>query len=99
MENRNSGAMVGVGMVAGLAVGLAVGLLYAPRPGKETRAILKERAMEVKEKARKMAEDMKELTGSVMQMAKEGIDTGSDLYIEVKENLKGGRDHGRQRNG
>jgi gas vesicle protein len=102
MENRNNRAMmmgVGVGMVAGLAVGLAAGLLYAPRPGKETRAILKERAMEVWEKAEKMAEDMKELSGSVMQMAKEGIDTGSDLYVEVKENLIGGRQYGRQRNG
>jgi gas vesicle protein len=81
MDNRNSGAMMGVGLAAGLALGLAIGLLYAPRPGKETRAILKERAMEVKDKAGEMAEDMKERAGSMMQMAKERMHAGSDSHM------------------
>jgi gas vesicle protein len=71
MENRNSGALLGVGLAAGLALGLAIGLLYAPRPGRETWAMLKERAIEVKEKAGEMAEEMKERGGTMMERAKE----------------------------
>jgi gas vesicle protein len=37
MENKNSGIMMGVGLVAGLAIGVALGLLYAPQSGEETR--------------------------------------------------------------
>jgi gas vesicle protein len=71
MENKNSGALLGVGLAAGLALGLAIGLLYAPRPGRETRAMLKEQAMAMKEKAGEMAEEMKERGGTMMERAKE----------------------------
>jgi len=81
MDNRNSGAMMGVGLAAGLALGLAIGLLYAPRPGKETRAILKDRAMEVKDRTGEMAEEMKERAGSMMQMAKERMHAVSDSHM------------------
>jgi len=76
MDNKNNSAMMGVGLVAGLALGLAIGMLYAPRTGKETRAMLKEHAMDVKEKAVEMAGDMKERAGSMVQMAKERMHAG-----------------------
>ena len=81
MDNRNSGAMMGVGLVAGMALGLAIGMLYAPRPGKETRTMLKERAMEIKEKTGEMAEDLKERAGSMMQMTKERMQAGGASKI------------------
>ncbi len=40
-----------MGVVIGTAIGLGIGLLYAPRPGKETREMLKEKAEVAKEKA------------------------------------------------
>ena len=70
MDNRNSGAMMGVGLVAGLALGLAIGLLYAPQSGSETRAMLRERAMELKEKG-----------GEVMQTARERMHVGGDSHM------------------
>ena len=81
MDNRNSGAMMGVGLVAGLALGLAIGLLYAPQPGSETRAMLRERAMELKEKGGEIAEDMKEKAGEVMQTARERMHVGGDSHM------------------
>jgi gas vesicle protein len=39
------------GFLLGALAGVAVGFLYAPKSGKETRAMLKEKAGEFKEKA------------------------------------------------
>jgi len=41
---------LGIGFILGTVVGVAVGMLYAPRPGAETRAMLYDKADEVKEK-------------------------------------------------
>jgi gas vesicle protein len=40
-----------IGLIIGAIAGLAVGFLYAPKAGKETRAILKEKAGQLKDKA------------------------------------------------
>ena len=42
-----------IGFILGAAVGVAIGFLYAPKPGVETRALLKEKAEEAKGKAEK----------------------------------------------
>ena len=44
MADRDSGASFTIGLFLGVAVGVAVGFLYAPKTGKETRALLKEKA-------------------------------------------------------
>jgi len=41
---------LGIGFLLGAVVGIAVGMLYAPRPGEETRAMLYDKADEVREK-------------------------------------------------
>jgi len=60
MSDRDSGASFIVGFAIGAAVGLAIGFLYAPKPGRETRALLKEKAVEAKEKAGEVTEKAKE---------------------------------------
>ena len=49
MSNRDSATGFGVGVLVGIAIGLAVGFLYAPRPGRETRAMIREKAEEAKD--------------------------------------------------
>jgi gas vesicle protein len=39
-----------IGFLAGAVIGGAVGILYAPKPGTETRGMLRDRAMEVKDR-------------------------------------------------
>ena len=46
MSSRNLASGLAVGFVLGTAIELAVGLLYAPRPGEETRRILRDKAEE-----------------------------------------------------
>jgi len=72
VEKDNGIAYLGIGLITGMAVGLAVGILYAPKPGVETRAMLKDRAMEFKEKAGEITEEVKMKAGEMMHRAKEG---------------------------
>lgn len=60
MSDKCSGGEFAIGLLIGAAVGLAVGFLYAPRPGVETRAMLKERTEQLREKASEVAEKVKE---------------------------------------
>lgn len=51
MSDKDTGSSFAIGFLIGAVVGVAVGFLYAPKSGKETRTMLKEKAGEVKEKA------------------------------------------------
>jgi len=55
------------GLIVGAVVGAAVALLYAPQPGVETRRMVKEKAVEVKEKAVKAAGKIKESVSSLVK--------------------------------
>ena len=48
---RGGGANFWIGMLVGLAIGASVSMLYAPKSGAETRAMIKERARMVGENA------------------------------------------------
>lgn len=49
--NNGRASGIAIGLVVGAVIGLAIGFLYAPKPGKETRQLVKEKALEIKEKA------------------------------------------------
>ena len=54
MGEKESGSSFIIGFILGAIAGVAVGFLYAPKAGKETRTLLKEKAGELKEKATEM---------------------------------------------
>jgi gas vesicle protein len=54
MAEKEGGSSFMVGFLIGAIAGVAIGFLYAPKAGKETRAILKEKAGHLKEKAGEM---------------------------------------------
>lgn len=65
--NRETSSGFFTGLIMGTLVGATVALLYAPQPGAETRRIVKEKALEVKEKAAKAASKIKESVSSVVK--------------------------------
>ena len=71
MTEKGSGTAFTAGLLIGAAVGLAIGFLYAPRPGVETRAILKEKTEKVREQAAGIAEKVKETAVETKQKAQE----------------------------
>lgn len=50
--NRDSASGFGIGLLVGVAAGLAVGMLYAPKTGRETRQMVRERTTDVVDKAK-----------------------------------------------
>jgi len=61
MSDKEGGNNFLMGFILGALAGVAVGFLYAPKPGKETRALLKEKAGEFKEKAGEVINRVKEI--------------------------------------
>lgn len=57
MSEKEGGSNFLVGFIIGAIAGVAIGLLYAPKSGKETRALLKEKASNVTEKIRGTAKE------------------------------------------
>lgn len=53
-------AAFGIGLAAGAVIGGAVALLYAPRSGKETRELLKSKAMETRDRVVEVADQVKD---------------------------------------
>ncbi len=51
MAEKEGGSSFLIGFIIGAVAGVAIGFLYAPKAGKETRAILKEKAGQFKDKA------------------------------------------------
>ena len=60
MEENGMAKGLVIGLLAGAVFGLVVGMLYAPKSGVETREMLKEKALEARDKAGEMVEKVKE---------------------------------------
>jgi gas vesicle protein len=57
MSDIDSGSRFGIGFTLGIAIGLAVGFLFAPRSGKETRGLVKDKAADVSETVKDLTAD------------------------------------------
>jgi len=61
--NKEQWGSFGIGMLAGAVVGGAVALLFAPKSGKETRAVIKEKASDIKDKVGEKVSSMRHSVG------------------------------------
>jgi len=73
----------------GLGIGVAVGILFAPKSGEETRALLREKADETKD-------ILKRKSGELKDSGVELIDRGKLALQKQKEQLAAAVDAGRQ---
>jgi gas vesicle protein len=98
MSDESRGAEFLAGLIIGGFIGAAVGLLLAPQPGEETRAELRdkgielrERVVEISEEARKKAEQWQEEGRTTLETQKarveEAVEEGKKAAAKKKKEL------------
>jgi len=84
----------------GLGIGVAAGILWAPRSGEETRALLADKAGDGAEYLRNRAQDgteyVRQRTDEVKQSANELYDKGRQHVAKHKETLNAAVEAGKQ---
>jgi gas vesicle protein len=96
MEEKN-----GFGyFLLGLGIGIAAGLLWAPRSGEETRALLADKAGEgadyLKSRAQEGTDYIKQRTDNLKQSAADIYEKGRHTVYQQKENLAAAVEAGKQ---
>ena len=76
-KGSNAGGFL-VGLLAGAVVGGAIMFFYAPRSGKESRDMLKTKAMETRDTIQQKAEEMRDKMGK----AKENIKSSAEREMQ-----------------
>jgi gas vesicle protein len=73
-ENNNDFFTFFTGMVIGSLVGAATALLLAPQSGEETRALLRDKSIELKDKAVEYGQDMQMRAEKALEDTREQLD-------------------------
>src|SRR5512147_1465484 len=96
MSDRDEFGAFLVGFVVGGLTGAVVALLFAPQSGEETRALIKDKSIELRDKAQMTAEEAyaraeaaaKEARARAEELAHEARVRAEQLAAEVKERGK-----------
>ncbi|MBV6392406.1 MAG: hypothetical protein DCC59_16175 [Chloroflexi bacterium] len=96
MSDRDEFGAFLVGFVVGGLTGAVVALLFAPQSGEETRALIKDKSIELRDKAQMSAEEAyaraeaaaKEARARAEELAHEARARAEQLASEVKERGK-----------
>ena len=86
-NGKSSGGFV-VGLLIGGAAGAAAALLMAPQSGKETRAQIKQQAVEVEHKAEKVIADVRVKAKDEMTKGRAKL---ADVRVKAKDELTKGK--------
>ena len=70
-NNLNKIGMLAGGFLIGAVAGVVVALLFAPQSGEETRTMIKDKSIELRDRAQETAEQAKARTDEVVQQLKE----------------------------
>lgn len=84
----------------GLGIGVAAGILWAPRAGEETRALLADKAGEsadyLKERAQQGGDYVKQRTDDLKQSASDLYEKGRSTVAQQKDTLNAAVEAGKQ---
>ena len=79
--NKDHAIGFGVGLLTGVVIGGVIALLYAPKTGKETRQLIKDKVSGVVDAVR---EKTSEVVGTVKDTASEASRKGQAVVKELK---------------
>src|SRR5215207_4288931 len=85
MSERDEFGAFLVGFIVGGLSGAVVALLFAPQTGEETRALIKDKSIELHDKAQQTAEEARARADELARQLKE---RGQEVYEDVRERGK-----------
>lgn len=96
MSDRDEFGAFLVGFIVGGLTGAVVALLFAPQSGEETRALIKDKSIELRDRASHTAEEAlaraeaaaAEARARADELARELRDRGQAVYTDVRERGK-----------
>ncbi len=94
MSDRDEFGAFLVGFIVGGLTGAVVALLFAPQSGEETRALIKDKSIELRDRASQTAE---EALARADELAREVRERGGELYSTAKERGKAMYDDAHER--
>lgn len=86
-DNNDFGAFL-VGFIVGGLTGAAVSLLFAPQSGEDTRAIIRDKAIELRERAEETVDEARMRAEEAWEEAKEKTTEWSNLAKDQAEELR-----------
>jgi gas vesicle protein len=97
MSDRDEFGAFLVGFIVGGLTGAVVALLFAPQTGEETRALIKDKSIELRDKAGQTAEEAlaraeaaaQDARARADELAKQVRDRSKQVYTDVRERGKG----------
>lgn len=75
--NKDNVTGFGIGLLTGVIIGGVIALLYAPKSGKETREMLRSKAMETRDRALDVTEHVKDFATETADTVKEAASEAS----------------------
>ena len=90
-RGRNGGGFL-IGFIAGSMIGAGLALLFAPKPGDQTRREVAEQAQRVREKAREGLGTASDRVSHFAERGKAMYQTAADKAREAAQAVREGRD-------
>jgi gas vesicle protein len=87
-EKNDFGAFL-IGFLVGGLTGAAVSLLFAPQSGEETRALIRDKAIELRDRASETVEEARVQAEKAWEDAKKKAEEWSQLAKQRADDLKG----------
>lgn len=69
----------------GVGIGVGLGLLFAPKPGEETRQLLRGKADEGREYLKRRGSELRDSASDIIERGKEAINRQKDTLAEAVE--------------
>lgn len=100
MSDRDEFGAFLVGFIVGGLSGAVVALLFAPQTGEETRAIIKDKSIELRDRAQQTAEEAlaraeaaaQEARARADELARQLKERGQEVYGDVRDRSKAAMD-------